>query len=82
MSSTKRRIQIELGIVFALSLGASAIYSVVSLLAKLTAPEGLANQTATINRQLSEREWLDLSYQLLGIVFGLAPVALVLFLLW
>lgn len=82
MTFDRRRIQIELVIVFALSLGASAIYSIVSLLAKLTAPEGLANQTATINRQLSEREWLDLSYQLLGILFGLAPVALALFLLW
>ena len=82
MPNSKKRISTEIGIVFALSLGASAIYSIVSLLAKLTAPEGLANQTATINRQLSDREWLDLTYQLLGIFFGLAPVALVLFLLW
>lgn len=68
--------------VLALSLGASAVYSVISLLAKLTAETGLSNQTATINRQLSDRQWLDFSYQFFGIAFGLAPVALVLFLLW
>lgn len=81
-NSGRIRIQIELGVVLALSLGASAIYSIISLLAKLTADTGLSNQTATINPQLSERQWLDFSYQFFGIAFGLAPVALVLYLLW
>lgn len=81
-NSGRLRIQVELGIVLALSLGASAVYSFVSLLAKLTAYSGLSNQTATLNPQLSERQWLDFSYQFLGIAFGLAPVALVLYLLW
>ena len=82
MTQQAKKIRFEILVVFALSLGASAVYSIFSLLGKLTAPEGLANQTATIHRQLAEREWLDLSYQLLGFTFGLAPVALVLFLLW
>ena len=81
-NSGRIRIQIELGVVLALSLGASAIYSIISLLAKITADTGLSNQTATINPQLSERQWLDFSYQFFGITFGLAPVALVLYLLW
>jgi membrane protease YdiL (CAAX protease family) len=81
-NSGRIRIQIELGVVLALSLGASAIYSIISLLAKVTADTGLSNQTATINPQLSERQWLDFSYQFFGIAFGLAPVALVLYLLW
>lgn len=81
-SSRATRTKIEIGIVLALSLGASAVYSLVSLIAKITAESGLAAQTATINRQLAEREWLDLTYQLLNFAFGLAPVALVLFLLW
>lgn len=81
-SSGNTRIRIELGVVFALSLGASAVYSVISLLAKLTSESGLSNQTATINRQLSDREWLDFSYQFFANAFGLAPVALVLFLMW
>jgi uncharacterized protein len=78
----KSRIQLEVMIVLALSLGSSAIYSVISIVARLTAETALAEQTATINRQLSDREWLDFSYQFFGIALGLAPVALVLFLLW
>jgi membrane protease YdiL (CAAX protease family) len=78
----KLRIKLELIIVLALSLGASAIYSIISLLAKVTSETGLSNQTASINPQLSERQWLDFSYQFFGITFGLAPVALVLYLLW
>ena len=81
-SSNSLRIKLELAVVLALSLGASAVYSVLSLAAKLTAETGLASQKATINRQLSEMQWLDFSYQFFGIAFGLAPVALVLFLLW
>ena len=78
----RRRTIVELIIVFALSLGASALYSVVSLIGKLTAPSGLAGQTSKLNQSLSDREWLDLSYQLLGVILGLAPVALVIFILW
>ena len=78
----KLRIKLELAIVLALSLGASAIYSLISIVARLTDETSLAQQTATINRQLSDRQWLDFSYQFLGIALGLAPVALVLYLLW
>lgn len=72
----------ELAIVFALSLGASAVYSVVSLIAKLTSKAGLAGQTTTLNGAMAQREWLDFTYQILSIGFGLAPVALALYFLW
>lgn len=72
----------EISIVFALSLGASAIYSFVSLLNKLTQDTALNEQASKINQSLSERPGFDLTYQLLAIVFGLAPVALVIFLTW
>ena len=78
----KVRIKLELAIVLALSLGASAIYALISIVARLTDETSLAQQTATINRQLSDRQWLDFSYQFFGIALGLAPVALVLYLLW
>lgn len=74
--------KIEILVVLALSLGASAFYSIVSLINKLTAPSGLAGQTTSINPSLARAEWLDLTYQLLGIGFGLAPVALALYLIW
>lgn len=79
---TKRSAIAEIAVVFALSLGASAVYSVVSLIAKLTSEKGLAGSTAALNNSLAERVWLDLTYQLLGIGFGLAPVALALYLIW
>ena len=78
----RKRTWFELAIVFALSLGASAVYSLVSLLAKLTAPGGLAGSSSSINPSMASREWLDATYQLLSIFFGLAPVALALFLLY
>lgn len=69
-------------VVFALSLGASAVYAIVSIVERLTRETALADQTATIHRPLAARPGFDLTYQLLGFVFALAPVALVMFLLW
>ncbi len=65
-----------------LSLGASAVYSVVAILNRVTREERLSEQTATLNQRLDEREVFDLIYQLLGIFFDLVPVALALYLLW
>jgi uncharacterized protein len=72
----------EITIVLGLSLGASAVYSIVSIIARLTAGTPLSNQSATLNASQSSREWLDFSYQFLGIFFELFAVALVIFLLW
>jgi membrane protease YdiL (CAAX protease family) len=77
----RRRLGTEIALVLGLSLGASAVYSIVSLLAKTTSGTALADQTATLNQALSDREWLDLTYQLLAVFFDLVPVALVLYLL-
>ena len=68
-------------LVLLLSLGASAVYAVVSLVAKLTAGRPLSQQTATLNPSQSPRPYLDLTYQLLGIFFALIPVLLALYLL-
>ncbi len=77
-----RRIWLEIAIVLGLSLGASAIYSIVSLLNSLTRDTPLSSQTTTLNDSLSARPLFDLIYQLLGIFFDLVPVALALYLLW
>jgi membrane protease YdiL (CAAX protease family) len=77
---SRRRLRLEVWIVLGLSLGQSAVYSVVQLLDKLTkAP--LAQGTSTLNRSQSSREYFDLTYQLLDIVFALAPVVLVIYFL-
>ncbi|GLY04988.1 MULTISPECIES: CPBP family intramembrane glutamic endopeptidase [Actinoplanes] len=80
--STRTVYIVEIGIVLLLSLGKSAIYSVVSLTASLTAATPLAQQTATLNASQSPRPYFDLTYQLLKIFFALIPVVLALFLLW
>ena len=72
----------EVGIVLGLSLGASALYSIVSIIARLTDTRPLSEQSATLNGSQSSREWLDFTYQFLGIFFALFAVALVLYLLW
>jgi membrane protease YdiL (CAAX protease family) len=79
---SSKAIRVELSVVLALSLGASAFYSIVSFLAKLTEPGGLAGSNTKINTSLSDREWVDAAYQFLGIALGLAPIALALLLLW
>lgn len=78
---TPRRLKAEILIVLGLSLGQSAVYSIISLTAKLTAGRPLAQQTATLNASQSPRPYLDLTYQLVGIAFTLVPVALALWLL-
>ncbi|OMH31591.1 CAAX protease [Tersicoccus sp. Bi-70] len=70
----------EILLVLGLSLGESAVYAVVQLIDKLTTGP-LGGQTTTLNPTQSNREYLDLTYQLLGIGFSLVPVLLVLFLL-
>ena len=65
-----------------LSLGASAAYSIVAIINRVTREEALADQTATLNSSLSPRPIFDLIYQLMAVFFDLVPVALVAFLLW
>jgi membrane protease YdiL (CAAX protease family) len=82
MLAPARKLREEVWLVLALSLGMSAVYSVVSLAAKLTAQGGLSRQVAELNvSQAPGRPWLDLTYQLLGIAFNLVPVLLVIHLL-
>ncbi|MFP3461162.1 CPBP family intramembrane glutamic endopeptidase [Arthrobacter globiformis] len=77
---SRRRLRFEVWIVLGLSLGQSAVYSVVQLLDKMTrAP--LAQGTSTLNRSQSTREYFDLTYQLLDIIFALVPVLLVIYFL-
>ena len=78
---TRQALSTEVLLVLGLSLGQSAIYSVVTITARLTADRPLSQQTATLNASQSARPWLDLTYQLLGILFALVPVLLAVHLL-
>ena len=69
--STAWRLRIEVVIVLGLTLGASAVYSIVSLAAKLTEERALGDQSVALNPSRSSREWLDFTYQFLDVFFGL-----------
>ncbi len=72
----------EIVAVFAVSLGASGLYALVSFIGSVTAKQSLGKQTATLNGSLAPgRPLLDLSMQLLNITLSLAPVFLVFYLL-
>ena len=72
----------EIITVFAVSLGASGVRAVVSLIGSLTERQALSAQHVVINfSQAPGRPWLDLSLQLVSIATGLAPVLLVFYLL-
>lgn len=77
----RRRLGTEVWIVLGLSLGQSGVYALINLVGKLTAGRPLAQQTSTLNASLSPRPYLDLAYQLAGVVFTLVPVLLALWLL-
>lgn len=72
----------EVLLVLGVSLGQSAVYSLLSIAEKLTRAVPLNQQTTQINTSVTpDRPWLDLSYQLAGIVFPLVPALLALYLL-
>lgn len=79
---TRGRIRVEILLVLGLSLGASAVYSVVQILDLLTRAKALSSQTAELNTSLSPRPLFDFVYQVLENGFDLVPVVLVGFLLW
>ena len=65
----------------ALSLGRSGVNALINLI-DLASRGPISGGTASLNGSASPRPWIDLAYQLSSIFFSLAPVALVLWLLW
>ncbi len=81
-SLDRRALVSETALVLLLSLGASAIWSLLSLVDKLTRGVALSRQTTAMNSSVTpDRPWLDLTYQLVQIALALVPVALALHLL-
>ncbi|MCA5922202.1 CPBP family intramembrane glutamic endopeptidase [Curtobacterium oceanosedimentum] len=79
---SRRRTWSEITIVLLLSLGASALYSILQIIDDLAQPTPLGEQSTALNTSSTTVEYVDLARQLLGIAVDLAPVALVCFLLW
>jgi hypothetical protein len=74
------RIVAEIWVVLGLSLGQSAVFAIVSLIAALTRGP-LKDQATALNTSQSPRPYLDLTYQILDIGFAVVPVLLALYLL-
>jgi membrane protease YdiL (CAAX protease family) len=73
-----RKLRSETLLVLALSLGASALSALISFVGSVTKPGGLKQQAATlVSSQAPGRPWLDLAWQVFGILTALVPVALV-----
>ncbi|MDN3358001.1 CPBP family intramembrane glutamic endopeptidase [Actinomadura sp. DC4] len=78
----RRLLTAEIWVVFALSLGASGVSALLQLIASLTAPKSLSHQRALLVGSLAPgRPWIDLMFQLFNLAAGVAPVALVAYLL-
>lgn len=71
----------EMAIVLALSLGRAAVYAVLQLAERMRITP-IADQTATVQRSRSREEFFDFTFQVLDSLFALAPVALVIYLLF
>ncbi|WP_396290419.1 CPBP family intramembrane glutamic endopeptidase [Curtobacterium sp. KT1] len=79
---SRRRTWVEIAIVLLLSLGASALYSILQIIDDLSQTTPLGEQSTALNTSSTTVQYVDLARQLLGIAVDLAPVALVCFLLW
>jgi membrane protease YdiL (CAAX protease family) len=78
----RRVLGTEVLLVLGVSLGSSAIYSILNIISRLTASKALSQQQATLNQSITpDRPWLDLAYQLAGIALGVVPALLAVYLL-
>ncbi|WP_254773843.1 CPBP family intramembrane glutamic endopeptidase [Microbacterium sp. cf046] len=80
--AARTRLWWEIGIVLAVTVGQSALYSLLSLLRASLRTTPIGQQQTQLNPNRDAEVLWNVLYQFLGIVFGLALVALVVYLLW
>lgn len=78
----RTRLWWEIGIVLALSVGRSAVYSVLSLAQALTREQALGDQSTALNPGANAAQFWDVLNQFVGQFFAFAPIALAIYLLW
>ncbi|MGV9193413.1 CPBP family intramembrane glutamic endopeptidase [Microbacterium sp. MC2] len=78
----RTRLWWEISIVLALSVGRSAVYSVLSLVRALTRETPLGDQSTSLNPGAAAEQFWEVLNQFLSQLFALAPVALAVYLLW
>lgn len=80
--ATRARLWWEIGIVLAITVGQSALYSVLSLVRASLRTTPIGQQQTQLNPNRDAEILWNVLYQFLGIVFGLALVAMVVYLMW
>jgi len=80
--AARARLWWEIGIVLAITVGQSALYSVLSLVRASLRSTPIGEQQTQLNPDRDAEILWNVLYQFLGIVFALALVAMVLYLLW
>lgn len=80
--AVRTRLWWEIGIVLAITVGQSALYSVLSLVRASLRTTPIGQQQTQLNPNRDAEVFWNVLYQFLGIVFGLALVALVIYLMW
>ncbi|MFC4998941.1 CPBP family intramembrane glutamic endopeptidase [Dactylosporangium cerinum] len=78
----RRAVRIEVLLLLGVSLGRSAILSILAIIDRLTYVKPLSEQTATLNPSITpDRPWLDLAYQLVYTGLGFVAPLLAVYLL-
>ena len=80
--AVRARLRWEIGIVLAVTVGQSALYAVLSLVRASLRTTPIGQQQTQLNPNRDAEVFWNVLYQFLGIVFGIALVALVVYLLW
>jgi uncharacterized protein len=73
---SRRTLGNEVLLVLGVSLGASALYSVLDILRRLSVARPLSQQASQLNVSQAANHWIDLAYQLVGIGLGVVPALL------
>lgn len=72
----------EILLLLGVSLGSAAIYAVLRIIERATRHVALNQQSSSLNASVTpDRPWLDLAYQLTGILLGVVPALFAIFLL-
>ena len=77
----RRTLVYETVLVLLVSLGSSAIYSILDIIRRLQSTTALSQQTSSLNTSQASQPWLDLTYQLVGVALGVVPALLAIYLL-
>lgn len=81
ISKSKRQLWLEIALVLGLSLGSSAVYSLIAIIRRVLDTTPLGEQGTSIINPIVSSPIFDAIYQVLSVAFALIPVALALYLL-